>query len=46
MDNDHPIVETATEARQGRWGRPVFIVLVCGLVLVIAAFALIYGFAA
>ena len=32
-----PVVETATEARQGRPGRPVLTVLVCGLVLAVIA---------
>jgi len=37
MNNNHRsserVTETATEARQGRWGRPVFLVLIGGLVL-------------
>lgn len=32
---DGPVVETATEARQGRWGRHVFWVLVASLTLVV-----------
>jgi len=32
-----PVVETATEARQGNRGRPVLTVLVCGLVLAMLA---------
>jgi len=26
------VTETATQARQGRWGKPVLVVLVCGLI--------------
>jgi hypothetical protein len=29
--------ETATEARQGSYGRPVFIVLICGILLALLA---------
>jgi hypothetical protein len=36
------IVETPVEARQGRLGRPVLVVLVASLALVIAAYALLY----
>jgi hypothetical protein len=36
------IVETPVEARQGRLGRPVLVVLVASLALVIAAYALVY----
>ncbi len=37
-DAGPPIVtETATEARQGHYGKPVFIVLVCGLLLALLA---------
>jgi cytoskeletal protein RodZ len=32
-----PVMETGTEARQGRSGRPVLIVLICGLVLAAVA---------
>lgn len=32
-----PVTETGTEARQGRSGRPVLIVLICGLVLAAVA---------
>ncbi|WP_117192971.1 hypothetical protein [Rhizobium terrae] len=32
-----PVVETATEARQGRWGAPVLRVLIAGLVLAFIA---------
>jgi len=32
-----PVEETATEARQGSWGRPVLTVLICGLVLAVLA---------
>ena len=32
-----PVVETATEARQGNRGKPVLMVLVCGLVLAVVA---------
>lgn len=35
--NDRKVVETGREARQGRLGRPVLIVLVAGLVLAIVA---------
>ncbi len=31
------VMETATEARQGSYGKPVFIVLVCGLLLALLA---------
>jgi hypothetical protein len=34
---DAVLTETATEARQGRAGRPVLIVLICGLVLAFLA---------
>jgi hypothetical protein len=34
---DPPVVETATEARQGSWGRQVFLVLVAGLLLAMLA---------
>jgi hypothetical protein len=34
-----PVVETATDARQGSWGRQVFIVLVAGLLLAMLAWA-------
>jgi hypothetical protein len=37
--DDPVVVEHATDARQGRTGRPVLIVLVCGLVLVLLAWA-------
>lgn len=30
---EEPVTLTATEARQGSWGRPVLYVLVCGLIL-------------
>jgi len=33
------VTETATEARQGRYGKPVFMVLVGGLVLAMIAWA-------
>jgi hypothetical protein len=33
------VTETATEARQGRSGRPVLMVLICGLVLVFLAWS-------
>lgn len=37
-DNGSPTVtETATEARQGNYGKPVFIVLVCGIILALLA---------
>jgi hypothetical protein len=36
-EGEAPVTLTATEARQGRWGRPVFYVLVCGLVLAMIA---------
>lgn len=35
--NDRKVVETGREARQGRLGRPVLIVLVAGLVLAFVA---------
>ncbi len=31
------VTETATEARQGSYGKPVFIVLVCGMLLALLA---------
>jgi len=31
--DEEPVTLTATEARQGSWGRPVLYVLVCGLIL-------------
>jgi len=34
---ERPVTLSATEARQGSWGRPVFYVLVCGLVLAMIA---------
>jgi hypothetical protein len=34
---DEPVTLTATEARQGNWGRPVLYVLVCGLILAMVA---------
>ena len=34
---DAPVELTATEARQGSWGRPVFYVLVIGLILAMFA---------
>jgi len=34
-----PVVETATEARQGSWGAPVLKVLIAGLVLAMIAWA-------
>lgn len=34
---DFTLTETATEARQGRTGRPVLVVLICGLVLAFLA---------
>jgi hypothetical protein len=34
-----PVVETATEARQGSWGAPVLKVLIAGLVLAMVAWA-------
>jgi hypothetical protein len=36
---DPPVEVTPTEARQGSWGRPVLIVLVCGLILAFIAWA-------
>ena len=38
---ERPIVETEVQAKQGRWGAPVFIVLVVGIALVVMAFALV-----
>jgi len=35
--DEPPVTLTATEARQGRWGRPVFYVLACGLALAFIA---------
>jgi hypothetical protein len=37
------IVETAVEARQGRLGRPVLVVLVVSLLLTLAFYAMIYS---
>ncbi|KAA9385570.1 hypothetical protein [Neorhizobium galegae] len=34
-----PVVETATEARQGSWGAPVLKVLIGGLILAMVAWA-------
>jgi hypothetical protein len=34
-----PVVETATEARQGNWGRQVLIVLIASLLLAMVAWA-------
>lgn len=34
-----PVVETATEARQGSWGAPVLKVLIAGLILAMVAWA-------
>lgn len=31
------VIETATEARQGSYGRPVLMVLVCSLILALLA---------
>jgi cytoskeletal protein RodZ len=31
------VTETATEARQGTYGKPVFIVLICGMLLALLA---------
>lgn len=36
-DKQTGVTETATQARQGSYGRPVFIVLVCGLILALIA---------
>lgn len=37
-DGESPkVTESATEARQGSYGKPVFIVLVCGLLLALLA---------
>jgi hypothetical protein len=36
-EGEEPVTLTATEARQGRWGKPVFYVLVCGLILAMVA---------
>ncbi|MGH6858926.1 MAG: hypothetical protein ACRECY_01640 [Phyllobacterium sp.] len=43
--SDHPVRETSTEARQGLLGRPVLVVLVCGLILAAVAWGIaeIYG---
>lgn len=38
-DRNSRVTETATEARQGRWGRPVLLVLIGGLVLAMIAWA-------
>ena len=38
---ERPIVETEVQAKQGRWGAPVFIVLIVGIALVVTAFALV-----
>lgn len=37
--NGAPVQETATEARQGSYGKPMLIVLVCGLVLAVVAWS-------
>ncbi|MCJ9746846.1 hypothetical protein [Neorhizobium sp. SHOUNA12A] len=34
-----PVVETATEARQGSWGAPVLKMLIAGLILAMVAWA-------
>jgi hypothetical protein len=39
--NDPPVVESGTEARQGRWGRQVFLVLVAGLLLAMIAWVVL-----
>jgi hypothetical protein len=36
-EGEEPVTLTATEARQGSWGRPVLYVLVCGLILAMVA---------
>jgi hypothetical protein len=36
------IIESATEARAARPGRPVLMVLICGVLLVAILYALIY----
>ena len=36
-EQDAPVTLTATEARQGSWGKPVLYVLVCGLILAMIA---------
>lgn len=49
MDSPHqdetpkspPVVETATEARQGSWGRQVFVVLIAGLLLALLGWAVL-----
>lgn len=41
---ERPIVETPEQARQGRWGAPVLLVLTTGMALVVIAFALIAYF--
>nr|WP_311044222.1 hypothetical protein [Rhizobium bangladeshense] len=37
LDERRVVVESASEARQGPWGRPVFMVLIGGLALVMVA---------
>lgn len=39
--NDPPVVESGTEARQGRWGRQVFLVLIAALLLLMVAWVVI-----
>jgi len=36
-EGEEPVTLTATEARQGSWGRPVLYVLVCGIILAMIA---------
>lgn len=38
---ERPIVETAEQARQGRRGVPVLLVLTTGIALVVIAFAIV-----
>ncbi|MDQ0320458.1 hypothetical protein QO002_002596 [Pararhizobium capsulatum DSM 1112] len=39
VDEDRTVKATTNEARQGGLGKPVFIVLICGLLLAIVAWA-------
>jgi hypothetical protein len=36
-EQDDPVTLTATEARQGSWGKPVLYVLICGIILALIA---------
>lgn len=38
-DSERRVTETATQARQANWGKPVLVVLVCALLLTMIAWA-------